>query len=88
MPTLHHLEVSAAIALLSAFSILFIGRTGVRRWIVEHAPKLISKAFDCDFCLSFWTNLFICLVVCVFTGVWGIILLPPFLTPLTRKLVD
>lgn len=80
--------VSVVSALLSAFAILFIGKTGLRRRVVERAPKLISGAFGCDFCLSFWTNLFVCLLLSVIFGEWGIIALPFFLAPVTRKFIE
>lgn len=41
----------------AAFLILLLGEW--RYWVVEKAPTLISKAFDCDFCLSFWSNILV-----------------------------
>ena len=75
-------------ALLAAFIILFLGKLGVRDYIVSRCPiTLIAKLFDCDFCLSFWTSCFISLIVAICIGDISVMLIPLFSTPLTRFLL-
>ena len=57
------LIVTIAIALAAAFTILLIGKIGLRDFIIGHSRiKFISELFDCDFCLSFWLSLIISIV--------------------------
>lgn len=86
---------TAAAALLAAFALLFIGRfevsdgVSIRRWVIIHAPRLVSEAFSCDFCLSWWTCLAICLAVWPFSGAafWQASAVPVLATPITRFLI-
>ena len=71
------------IALAAAFVILLIGKLGVRDSIIARAPKLISKLFDCDFCLSFWTSV----ILAIFFSEFNILFIPIISTPITRILI-
>lgn len=75
------------IALISAFVILFITKVGLRDSVIEHSPRLISKMFNCDFCLSFWTNVFMTIIVISYTGFLPFMAIPIFATPITRILI-
>lgn len=75
------------IALISAFVILFITKVGLRDFAIERSPKLISEMFNCDFCLSFWTNVCIAFIVICYTGFLPFIAVPIFATPITRLLI-
>lgn len=76
------------ISLIASFGILFITKIGLRGIIVERCKiQIISKLFDCDFCLSFWSNVAISLLVAAFMNDWLIVLLPIFAAPITRKLI-
>lgn len=77
----------AVVVLFSAFGILFIGKTGIRDYIIAHAPKLVSQMFDCDFCLSFWTALCVSVVLALVLGSATILFMPLLSTPLTRLLI-
>lgn len=74
-------------ALLSAFVILLITKIGLRDFVIEQGPKLISKMFNCDFCLSFWTNVFIALIMAASTGCLSFIIIPIFAAPVTRVFI-
>jgi len=79
-------------SLLSAFSILFIGRwqfrgSSLREWLIIHSPMKLSEMFSCDFCLSFWTNLCVCIIISACTRSLSPVLLAPLCTPLTRLLL-
>lgn len=75
------------IALISAFIILLITKIGLRDFIIERGPKLISKMFNCDFCLSFWTNVFVAFFIAALLGFLPLIVAPIFATPITRILI-
>ncbi len=75
-------------ALIAAFSILFIGKTGIREVVIVKSPiRLISELFSCDFCLSFWTNLFYATIIFLVFGCWIAFLFPIFAAPITRHLI-
>ena len=52
-----------AVALVAAFIILFLGKTGLRTKLRDFSDKNgilpIANMLDCDFCLSFWTCLLV-----------------------------
>ena len=75
------------IALAAAFVILLIGKLGVRDSIIARAPKLISKLFDCDFCLSFWTSVILAIILAIFFSEFNILFIPIISTPITRILI-
>ena len=82
------------IALLSAFLILFIDKIGVRDNIISRSPKLVSKLFSCDFCLSFWVAFVFMVPVglcCMSLGLYSVafetVLVPFFSAPITRILI-
>ena len=78
------------IALMAAFVILFLGKTGLRIKFRDYYDKIgisvLADMLDCDFCLSFWT----CLVIAMFLWTFGY--KPDFLVlfcapPITRYLL-
>lgn len=78
------------IALMAAFIILFLGKTGLRTKLRDFSDRLgislVADMLDCDFCLSFWT----CLVIAMF--LWAFGYKPDFLVlfcapPITRYLL-
>lgn len=73
--------------LASAFIILLIGKLGIRDKVVTKAPKIISRLFDCDFCLSFWVSLILALILAIFFKEIDIIFIPILSTPITRILL-
>ena len=75
------------ISLVSAFAILLMQKIGIREYLVVHAPKLISKAMECDFCTCWWVNLAISLLSWGVTGQWVIMACAVIATPITRALI-
>lgn len=78
------------VALIAAFVILFLGKTGLRTKFRDFNDKLgislVADMLDCDFCLSFWTCLFIAI------GLWTVGWEPHILVifcapPITRYLL-
>lgn len=76
------------VALLSAFMILFMDRTGLRDTIIMEVPsKTLSELFDCDFCLGFWLSAILAISIAVYEGEPIYFIIPLFSTPITRILV-
>ena len=81
-------EMTAIIAMCSAFIILLIGKLGLRDTVVEHSKiQLLSEMFSCDFCLSFWLNFLMSVVVIMITIDVSFIIIPVVATPITRMLI-
>jgi len=76
-----------SVALLASFIILLIGNIGWREKVQIWGPKLVSKAFQCDFCLSFWICALISLIFYIFVRDENILILPFLASPLTRLLI-
>lgn len=79
------------LALLSAFCILFLTRTGIRDGIRDEADvsgwTFIAKAVDCDFCFSFWVNLIVAGGAIAATGDIRYLPMVFAATPITRYLL-
>ena len=75
------------IALIVAFGILLIGKLGIRDKIISRAPKLISKLFDCDFCLSFWSSVILAIILALFLSEPIFFITPIISTPIIRFLI-
>ena len=84
MPALHQIVI---VALIAAFTILFISRIGLRDFIIMHSPKPISELFSCDFCLCFWIGLTITLIAHFVVGWPFTFILPACSTPIARYLL-
>ena len=87
MPILHQILI---VALLAAFIVLFLNKTGMRTklrdWNDKIGISLTADMLDCDFCLSFWTCF--CVVMAFLLLGFEISMLVPFCaTPITRYLL-
>lgn len=90
MPTIHFIVLFLVVlftALTAAFTILLIGKLGIRNYIIARAPKLISQLFECDFCLSFWTSFILAIFLAIFFNEFNILFIPILSTPITRILL-
>ena len=74
-------------ATLSAYLLILAAKWKVVEWMQVKGWKWLSALANCDFCLSWWLNVIVCLVAAVVTGdtIW--IAVPFFATMLTRKLI-
>jgi hypothetical protein len=85
MPTLTQIIM---VSLITTFSILLIGKIGLRDAIIEYSPiLLISKLFDCDFCLSFWTSMLFSIICVCSTNDLSFMFVPFFSAPIVRFLL-
>ena len=79
--------VVLCVSCATAFFILFLTKTGIRDRIVATAPKLISELFSCDFCLSWWTGLLLCIIMAIMSGDWAMLIAAACTAPIARRLV-
>jgi hypothetical protein len=58
------------VALVATFIILFLGKTGLRTkfrdWNDKIGISIVADMLECDFCLSFWTCMFVALSLWTF----------------------
>lgn len=89
MPALINLLVIAvAVALVVAFVILFMGKSGMRDFLMEHAHyRFMYNLLDCDFCLSFWLSLIISVALSFVFANEAMLIIPLFSTTLARYLL-
>lgn len=71
-------------SLLSAFFINLADKWRIVEWLQMHGTELISKAANCRFCLSWWTNLLVSCVIAVATKDCSYLGVPFFSTIITR----
>lgn len=74
-------------ATLSAYLLILAAKWKVVEWMQVKGWKWLSDLANCDFCLSWWVNVIVCLVAAVVTGDTMWIAVPFFSTMLTRKLI-
>ena len=75
-------------ALLAAFVLLFIKKIGLLEfWQTRVKSDLLYKLLTCDFCLSFWTNVFLSVVFGLVAKEVAFVLTPFAAAPITRKLL-
>lgn len=82
---------SYVVAMVDAFVVLFLGRfeilsNSLRNWVILRAPRLVSEAFSCDFCLCWWIAVVVCVLSAPFLG-WWMLLVPVVATPVARAFV-
>lgn len=74
-------------ATLSAYLLILAAKWKVVEWMQVKGWKWLSDLANCDFCLSWWLNVIVCLVAAVVTCDTMWIAVPFFATMLTRKLI-
>ena len=81
------LELIVAVALIAAFIVLLVKKWGLAEWVQIHGDKILSQLFSCDFCMSFWAAMLVCIALACWEDDVRLLLLPMFTTPITRMLV-
>lgn len=78
------------VALLAAFVILLLGKTGarerMRNWCDRNGAGKIADMLECDFCLSFWTCVAVFVIMWSFCG-GHCFIVPLCAAPVTRYLI-
>lgn len=72
------------IGLACSFVLTLAGKWRIIEWLQMHGTELISKAANCRFCLSWWTNLLVSCVIAVATKDCSYLGVPFFSTIITR----
>lgn len=79
---------SIVVALVAAFVVVLLKKWGVAEYMQVHGDRFTSQLFSCDFCMSWWTSVFVMLLSVSFVGDNAVYLLAPVLaTPIARYLV-
>lgn len=83
----HYIVLGVPVALLAAFVVLLVKKWGIAEWMQIHGDKVMSQLFACDFCMSFWASMILCMFLAGFTDDATFVIMPMFTTPITRMLV-
>lgn len=76
-----------AVSSLSAFLLNLLGKWNFIEWVQVHGNDFFAKMFSCWFCLSWWTNVIVCIFIAIIMRDWRFLLLPLITTILTKKLL-
>lgn len=72
------------IGLVCSFVLTLAGKWRIVEWLQMHGTELISKAANCKFCLSWWTNLIVGCAIAFTTKDYTFLFVPFFSTMITR----
>ena len=67
--------------------VLLLKKWGVTEWMQVHGNDFFAKLANCDFCLSWWTNVLLAVAAFMVLGDSRLLLVPFASTMLTRKLI-
>lgn len=87
MKTFDYIYFVMIAGLLSAFILLLMRKWGVIEWLQVHGSRLVAEMANCNFCLSWWANVIVCLVLAAVMQNPFILLVPFCSTPATRMLI-
>lgn len=76
-----------AVSSLSAFLLNLLNKWNFIEWVQVHGNDFFAKMFSCWFCLSWWTNVIVCILIAIIMRDWRFLLLPLITTILTKKLL-
>lgn len=77
----------ACMSLFSAFMLCFGYKAGVVNRLCGNRYRIIREFASCEFCLSFWMNTLIALIIMAYSQDLGYLWTPVITTPITRKLI-
>lgn len=75
------------ISLISAFIITLLRKWKVIEKMQVHGGDLISEMARCNFCLSWWTNVAVCLIALIFIKEGWVFAIPFLSTMITRHIL-
>ena len=75
------------VACTSAFLLLLAYKWGIVEWLQVHGGAIVSKMANCDFCLSWWVNVVLSVILFAVTLDVTVLAIPFVSTMLTRKLI-
>lgn len=74
-------------ASLASFVVCLADKWGVVEWVQIHGNDFFSKMFNCQFCLSWWANVVICILCAIILRDAWVILFPFVNTNITKHLL-
>jgi len=77
----------ALVALISSFIIDILIIKKIAQKLQNHKIRIISKLFECHFCMSFWMSVVLSIVACVLLGSCVYLFVPLFSTNLSKILI-
>lgn len=78
------LFVVFAIASASAFIYSLLAKLGFIEWVQVHGNRFFHEMFSCNFCLSWWINVVVCIIVAIALHDWRFLFMPFITTMLTK----
>lgn len=87
MELLNFALVTWLAAMFVTFTLLFLRKIGFLERMQVHGNWFISQLFQCVFCLSFWLNLIVSIILVLITNELTYIFIPFFSTPLSRHVL-
>lgn len=72
---------------VSSFLICLADKWGFIEWVQVNGNEFFSKMFSCHFCLSWWTNVAVCIMAALILREWTVLLLPFATTNITKRLI-
>lgn len=81
------LQFSAIVAMLSAWLVLLLKKTGVVEWLQVHGNSFVARLAMCDFCLSWWACVAVSVCALFIAGDVLFLFVPFVATPITRAML-
>lgn len=82
--------IAMIIACVTTFVVTLMHKWGFIEYMQVNAdnfPEVVNKLFSCDFCLSWWSSVIICISVAIVTFNLYILLCPFVATPIAKFLL-
>ena len=81
------LNLAVSSSMIAAFVLLLLNKWGVIEYVQVHGNDFFVKMFSCWFCLSWWSNVLISIIIGAVLSDWAAIAVPFIATPITRKML-
>ena len=81
------LNITILNALTAAFLLSLFRKVGIIEYVQVHGNDFFSKMFNCDFCLSWWINVILAIIVAIIFMCPIYLIVPFCATTLTRKML-
>ena len=81
------LFISFIVACFAAFILMLLYKFGIIEYVEVHGNKFFAKMFSCDFCLSWWVSVVLCVFALLLTFNTKFLFVPFVSTLICRKLL-
>ena len=76
-----------AVSSFSAFLLNLANKWGFVEFVQVHGNDFFAKMFNCWFCLSWWVNVVVCVIIAIAMRDWRFLLMPFISTIITKNLI-